>query len=220
MHLQSFEAVPGRVLIIGKDGPDAGGGDKPLPPITVRLVPKYRFAWTGEGLVATSRENGEFRIPAAMLDDYWVTVSRLPDGYYVKSVEAAGREIYGSGFRPEGAALTVTLGTDGPAFSGKVADREGRPQPDAAVVLLAASPETELAPSQIRTAMADSSGRFQFNGVSPGDYYVAALRRVPADEVTGPRAIQFVRQSATRVSLRPGTQREATLEPRELPRSW
>ena len=68
------------------------------PPIEIRLEPKDRIMWTGESLSAKSSDTGEIVIPGALDDEYWVTVSAVPSGFYVKSVTAAGRDVYSKPF--------------------------------------------------------------------------------------------------------------------------
>jgi hypothetical protein len=121
--------------------------------------------------------NGTFRIEGVSRDKYYVAVSGLPDGMYVKRVNAGGSNVLESGLdlsQAESApALEITVSSKAAAIEGVVRN-EDKPFAGASVMLL---PEP-LRPERLRwlqkIATSDQSGRFTMNGVAPGDYRLYA----------------------------------------------
>lgn len=215
--LQPLQPVAGRVVVAKETLANSDVGTRPPPAIEVSLEPKTRPRWGAESLTARSSASGGFLIPATMIDDYWVTISGLPDAYYVKAVYAAARNVYATGLHTASGELEVILGADGPSLSGAVTDDDNHAIADATVILVPAAGAANLAPNQILTAATDPNGRFRFTGMPPGDYALAAIVGVPRGQTTSPAAIEAARSSSTHVTLPPRVHKTITLLARDWP---
>jgi hypothetical protein len=212
-HLNPLQPVAGRVVHAGESG--ANQSKRDLPAILISLEPRYRIRWAAESLRAKSSSEGHFLIPATMFDEYWVRIFDLPIGFYVKSVEYAGREAYVAPFRPGVGDLTIVLSDDGPVLAGTVTDKENRPIAKAIVLLMPASLPINIAPNQVLTSRTDLSGRFQFTGMPPGDYLVSAFTEVPEGYERSLEVMNAAQRISTRISLPRKTRMTTTLEVRE-----
>ena len=83
---------------------------------------------------ARVQEEGAFIIPGARPEELWLSV-RPPDGAYLKSATVNGIDAMRRSFRALDGELQIVLGLDGPIVSGEVVDKDGKPAPDAGIVL-------------------------------------------------------------------------------------
>lgn len=171
------------------------------PKIGIHLLPRHRAIWGGEELSGSSSAPGEFIIPSVMRDDYWVVVTGVPDGMYVKRVELMGRDVYLSGMRAGSGVLEVRVARNAATVHGVVLSRRGEPAPGSTVILVRAGTGVECGPNHLLHSGSDSAGQFEFRGLSPGDYEVAAFNAVPQDALGGTATAGVVRQLGRRVRV-------------------
>ena len=81
-------------------------------------------------------------------------------------------------------SLKVLLRTGG-AINGIVKSANGSPSVGASVLLRPPS-KSATRGGMIKTAITDSNGRFQFQGISPGDYRVIAFERLTGGDIQDP----------------------------------
>jgi protocatechuate 3,4-dioxygenase beta subunit len=109
------------------------------------------------------------------------------DGWFVKSVMAAGREINDSGMSLSGGVvpLDLVISAAGGIAEGIVVNPKGEPSPNAVVV---AVPEARLRGrlDHYRKTVSDQSGRFRLPGIRPGEYTLFAWETVDGEAYYNP----------------------------------
>jgi protocatechuate 3,4-dioxygenase beta subunit len=124
------------------------------------------------------KADGTFQLDDVAADRYNVTINRLPEGFYVKSVRSATLDVMGSGLEVAGtspAPIEVLLSPHAGQVSGSVLDpKTQKPAPTVTVVLIPQEKERRDRESFYRTAVTDQSGQFTFKSVVPGEYRVYA----------------------------------------------
>jgi hypothetical protein len=163
--------------------------------------------------MARIEPTGDFLISGALYDDYWLEVFSLPAGYYVKDATQNGRESRRDPVRAGAGDLSIVLGSDGPALSGQVVDKENRPVPNAAVLLSIAPLPQSMSPGQMVSTVTDQNGQFTLNNMAPGDYRLMAFAEVPDDEVSNPDFVRGNLSKATEVTLAPRDRKSQNLTP-------
>jgi hypothetical protein len=135
-------------------------------------------------------DQGQFTIEGAFQDEFGVTVSGMPQGYYLREARQDGRDALRGTVRVGGGELVVTLGRDGPVLDGRTVDAEGHPVADVSVGLVSADSRA------VYLTQADSAGRFQYrSGIAPGRYSLVALTGLWAGETDDP---EIYRQQLSR----------------------
>lgn len=139
---------------------------------------------------------------------YRVQVQNLPDGYYVKSIRFAGRDLVHRelDLSGGGAVLEVVLSAKPASISGTVRNSDGDPAAD--VFVNAWSKDDP----DIRTARTDASGRFTLRNLPPGDYRVIAWESIDRGVIENPAfRAGFESQAATKI-LQEGSQETVDLK--------
>jgi hypothetical protein len=131
--------------------------------------------------------DGAFKITGVEPARYFVNVTGLPPGTYVKSVKVAGQDITKSVLdMTSGAAgaLEVVLSTKAADFTGVVHNDNGDPLPGVPVTLWPKTPDRGKPDGGIKTANTDLNGSFKITGLAPGEFYVAAWDYIPVEGLT------------------------------------
>jgi len=215
--LEPLRPVTGKVRIEGEEARDTASKRAPVPQVRVLLEPKIRLQRHGETLLAANDESGRFSFPFVFWDEFWVVVRAIPPGYYVKSVLAAGRDAHRSGFQAGSGELEVTLGSDGPNFTGTVLNRENQPEGGSTVALLSLSPSEPPLQNEHQFVVAGDDGRFRVLGMPPGEYLVAAFRNLPLHRHGDPQVFMAIRSQGKRISLPPKSVLDLSVPARENP---
>ena len=137
-----------------------------------------------------------------------VSVSRLPEGWYVSSIRYGGADLpeSGSPFIPD-ATVEIAIGTDGGHIDGTVTGTDDQPQANAVIALISAA--RTLPP---RSLQADNKGAFHFTAVAPGDYKLLAFDDVSREDLANLAFVQRFDSQATSVSLPSGGAASASLK--------
>jgi len=122
-------------------------------------------------------DDGTFQATLAA-EAYTVEASSLPDGYYLKSVKLAGREIpdaaldlnYGGG------QIEVVLAPTAGDVTGSVQNSRG--EPAASVQVTAVPASGSLRRDMNKLVATDAMGNFTLHGLPPGDYKIFAWEEV------------------------------------------
>jgi hypothetical protein len=122
-------------------------------------------------------DDGTFQTTLAA-EGYMVEAGGLPDGYYLKSVKLAGREMpdalldlsYGGG------QVDIVLAPAAGDVTGMV--QNGRGDPATSVQVTAVPVSGSLRRDMNKLVTTDASGNFTLHGLPPGDYKIFAWEEV------------------------------------------
>jgi protocatechuate 3,4-dioxygenase beta subunit len=139
------------------------------------------FGAAGEGspTLTQVKRDGAFELKKVPPGVYSVLVegsTRLPD-FYLKSVKAGSTDVTNSGLSLGGGgtySLDVLIGAGAAKLDGVVINADGHPVADAVVVAVP-SGEHSARLDLYEKAVTDQHGRFNLNGITPGDYRVFAF---------------------------------------------
>ncbi len=192
LALQSFDSEQDEGMIAGRESFSN----------LAHVAPDGNFQWTD--------------VPAG---NYYVQVAGdtgANDGWFVKSVVAAGREINDSGVVLNGGVvpLDIVISANGGIAEGVVVDSKGEPVPNAVVV---AVPETRLRGrlDRYRKTVSDQSGRFRLLGIRPGDYTLFAWESVDGEAYYNPDFLKSYEGQGT--SLQESEGERKALQLRSIP---
>jgi protocatechuate 3,4-dioxygenase beta subunit len=155
-------------------------------------------------------DDGSFQTELAA-DAYIVEAGGLPDGYYLKSVKLAGREMtdatldlsYGGG------PIDVVLAPAAGDVTGSVQNARGEP---AASVQVTVVPTTfSLRRDMNKLVTTDASGNFTLHGLPPGDYRIFAWEEVETNAWMDRDYRQPFESSAASVRVQESTTPSVTL---------
>jgi hypothetical protein len=123
------------------------------------------------------KEDGTFLISNVAADHFDVTVSGLPDGFYVKSIRSGDDDILTSGLdlnRGPAGRIEIKLSPNAGQLDGAVQNDKQQPAAGATVVLIPQEKERRDQMSYYKTAVTDQYGRFTAKNLDPGEYKVFA----------------------------------------------
>lgn len=208
LSLAPLEPVSGNITI---DAPDKN-----------RLVPAGMQVWLEtkdrnampfiEGTRANVQPDGGFVIPAVTRDEYWLHVSGLPNGLYVKAAKMNGLDISGEPLIVGAGQLTIVLGTDAASLSGRVVNKDDRPVAGATVHLAVLPLPVKAKLGEVQAALTDQYGQFEFSGLAPGEYAVLASSDPFVSSMGSVQWFSQNRAKATKVSLSPNGSVRTTLQ--------
>jgi protocatechuate 3,4-dioxygenase beta subunit len=152
--------------------------------------------------------NGRFYTLGLVAGQYVLRVDNLPRGWMLKSAMAGTQDISDMPLTLEHTDVTTLLLTFTdrmPGLEGSVRDSQGRPDPDATVIVFPTDGvwvDRGPMPRRIRSARTSRTGDYSFGGVPPGEYFVAALNDAIALHWQEPAFLQRVARTAPRVTVR------------------
>lgn len=219
LQVAAFARLTGSVLFSAPEADSAARRYRDAK-MTVTLHPKDRLPWTGESLTGPVSADGRFEIPAVLLDDYWVTVSGLPERHYVKSIRSGVRDAYAIPLRVGSGDVVIDIGGDGPILTGAVQERSGDPVADATVVLVPASGGASQPPNRTQTARTDGLGQFTLAGMPPGDYRIAAFRGLTPFLEHSESILEAAATAGRAIALEPNTTKHAAIEAKAAGRHY
>jgi len=167
------------------------------------------------GSNAQVKEDGTFKFNTVGTAKYSLNVASLPQGTYLKSARFGGQDV-------THAPIDTTSGTGGTlelVLSSKAADVAGSVQNDKgdalAGVIVTLWPKTpDASPSGgARQANTDQNGGFQFKGLAPGDYYVAAWEELEPGLATSADFLGHFTSDASAIKLAEGGHESPNLKP-------
>lgn len=174
MEIRDVPAISGQVRIEGPV-PEDFSPDR----LRVRLMPidsGAAYATLGALVVSVGAE-ATFSLPTSRFGEFRVTMSGLPEGFYLKAATLDGQDVLNgsSPFSLPG-NLDVLLSASAGRVEGQVLDSEGRPAAAVDVVLI---PDVQRYRTELyRRVMTDRDGRFVFRDVVPGNYQAFAWESV------------------------------------------
>jgi hypothetical protein len=152
---------------------------------------------------ARAGDGGAFKIDAVFPDRYYLNVTGLPEGSYVKSVRIGGQEVADKGIDLAGAhgsvAMEVTVSANGASLEGAVTI-DGKPGTGAYVAVLT-DPVRPEAVFRNKFVTADQDGRFTIRGLAPGAYSVYAFDQPMPQLSRAPGLVRPYERDAVKVRL-------------------
>jgi hypothetical protein len=121
-----------------------------------------------------------FVINDAIEGDYRVDVTDLPAGTYLKSIRFGAAELADAVVHVDPRStdrLEIVLGTNVGALEGLVTDKDRKPLSNTAVALTPDGPLRQRV-DMYKSTWTDESGRFEVQGVAPGEYVVFAWESI------------------------------------------
>ncbi len=193
-------------------------GARPAPPATrlqrVTVNPRG-VPGTSGALAAVSGggrvgADGRFVTPELVPGPYQLSVSNVPPGWVLRSIQANGQDAADVPveLRSSGLSDVVVTFTDRVTRLGGVArGANGEPAASATVVLFpvdrALWRRAGLANRRTQTTGPGRDGAYEFNAVAPGDYFIAAVADA-ADDFSDPAVLARLIPLASRVSVAEG----------------
>ncbi len=163
---------------------------------------------------ASSIHDGACTLSNLGPDTYTVSVTHLPNGYWVKSIRMDNQEVKDTGIDlthgPAG-PLTITLASNAGRIDGVALTDEQRPAPDATVVLI---PEPKLRDRADAYTMAvtDQNGRFTLPGIQPGEYKLFAWQVIEPGAYMDADFLRAVEDRGQAISIHEGSRESVQLD--------
>jgi hypothetical protein len=166
-----------------------------LANVSVNLQPMFPM---GGAPRAKAGDAGKAVLKNVVPMRYRVSVSGVPEGSFVKSLQYGGLDIPDDGIDMlSPAPIEVTLSATAGDISAAVVDKDGKPVPNALVALMPRDGKSTRANSS------DDAGGVYFRGLKPGDYRIMAFEDIPQGAYQDPDFIKPFEGSATTVKLDP-----------------
>jgi carboxypeptidase family protein len=154
-------------------------------------------------------DNGRFSLNG-LRGSMRLTAGDLPGGWYLKSISIGGFDLtdqpfdFGSGEQTFTDA-EVVVSPNGATVSGSVEDGSTTRAAAFTVVAFARARDTWFPGSRhLKQARGGANGSFTIAGLPPGDYWVAAVDRLDAEDWQTPESLDALVQGATRVTVEEG----------------
>ena len=172
VQLQAPLSLPGKVTV------DSTQPNVRLSSVRLNFTPEQQgIGNQGRSGQVQLNDDGTFEATLAA-DTYMVEAAGLPEGYYLKSVKLAGREMpdatldlgYGGG------QLEVVLAPTAGDVTGTV--QNGRGEPASSVQVTAVPASGSLRRDMNKLVTTDANGNFTLHGLPPGDYRIFAWEEV------------------------------------------
>jgi hypothetical protein len=179
--------------------------------VQVNLRPRDPIGMMPGGSSPTSKvkADGSFSLANVNPDNYNVTLSGLPDGFYVKAVLMGGQDVLAPGLDvSQGAAalIDVVLAPNAGQATGVVQNEQQQPAPGVTVVLIPQERERKEQSQYYKTATTDAAGSFTFKNLDPGQYKVYAWRDVESGAYMDPEFVGPVENRGESLTIKEGSQ--------------
>ena len=149
---------------------------------------------------------GNFRLENITAEKILLRLQDIPDGLWLKSATAAGRDILNSEMDAKAGPVEIILATGVGGITGTVTTASGQPV-SGSRIFLAPDPTQATRPDLFRNTTSDQNGRFNIPNLAPGSYNINAT---PAfDPLTPPPP--SARSKPQQLVIGPNTQQQIAL---------
>lgn len=200
-------SVSGAIVTDDGKAPSFSVGRLAIDP--VGADPEIVLAPWGAPRAQPPKADWTFRL--ANLDgSYLFRVNGLPDDWMLKAVTLGDRDLTDAPLTiargaPDVQGLQVVISSKGAKVSGEVVDLQGRPAPDATVIVFAEDrARWSLSSRFIKAARPDNAGRFSAGGLPPGTYRAIARDAVVAGQWEDAEFLSGLVKDAVRLELAEG----------------
>lgn len=164
---------------------------------------------------AQVKDDGTFRFNVVGTRKYVLNAISLPSGTYLKSARFGGQDVTHSPFDTTsgaGGTLDIVLSSKAADVSGSVQNKRGEALAGVIVTLWPKTPDATLT-GGARQAFTDQNGGFEFKGLAPGDYYVAAWEELESGLATSTDFLTHFTSDASAIKLAEGAHESRDLKP-------
>ncbi|MGD0496921.1 MAG: carboxypeptidase regulatory-like domain-containing protein [Bryobacteraceae bacterium] len=203
--------VAGRVRVDGETKADLANVKVQMQPHEMgigALMSAMGSVMSGGGIGANSGKLAadlSFQLENTSADRYDVTVTGLPEGFYVKSIRSGDDDVLLQGLEVEGAApepLDILVSPHAGQVTGSVQNpTTQQPAAQAIVALVPQEKDRRDQPSFYRQVSSDASGGFTFKSLPPGQYKVFAWEDVESGAWMDPDFIKPLEDKGEAVTL-------------------
>jgi protocatechuate 3,4-dioxygenase beta subunit len=152
---------------------------------------------------AQVQEDGTFRFNGVGLGRYALNLNSLPQGTYLKLARFAGQDVTKSFIDTTsgaGGTLELVLSSKSADITGSVQDEKGETRPGVMVTLWSKAPDASPF-GGVRPTLTDQTGGFQFKGLAPGDYYIAAWEDAELGLIQSAELLNHFTSEASAITL-------------------
>jgi hypothetical protein len=174
----------------------------------VTLTPVTALGRTANVITVPAKADGTIEITNLLPGSYQVGMTlpeEVAEQWWLRSAMNSGRDLLDAPMElAAGGALEVvfTLSDRRPALSGVVYDADERLTADAVLVMFSDDRAHWRRESRrVRTVRPATDGRYEVNDIPPGEYLVAAVRRMQPDAWRQPAFLERLAAGAVRVVL-------------------
>jgi hypothetical protein len=158
-----------------------------------------------------------------MPGEYVLRLEGLPDGWSLQAVYLMGRDVTDTPLTFDGMQavrnLQIIASDVTTVLSGRVVDENGRPRPDAVVVVFPADPGLWVSYSRhVRRSRPDLDGHYRIHGLPPGEYLILATDEVNESDLLDAELLEWLYEPADRLTLGTGDKLTRDLPVRSLRR--
>lgn len=155
----------------------------------------------------TPAADGSFMVDSIPPGNFRVLLQHMPPDGYIKSMRMSSADVLNDGLRISGvpdAPLEIVIGVNAGRITGSVADTRSGPLPNRTVVLV---PDIRLRQRNdlYRVVSTDVAGRFQMQGIAPGDYKLFAWENVEPGAWQDSEFIQAYETAGQRIRISEGS---------------
>ena len=207
-------AAPNRFAVSAKlVDPDGGFGPGGAPP-----PPPPPGAVGGGAIPDSGRVKDDWSYTVTPVFGAAYVRANVPDGWTVKTILYDGRDISDTPIEmTSGETLTdvqVVVSNRVTTVSGQLADDRGAPLADGTVIVFPEDATKWPDDSRwVRAVRPDQQGRYQIQGLPPGDYLAVAVNYVEEGQWNDPEFLESLRRHAQRLTLRETESKTLTLKP-------
>jgi len=207
--------VSGRVIPEGASTPKWSAVTVDVrQPLRNQTSPSILGAFRNSG-TARVKEDGSFVVEHVF--DHARFQVTLPDGWMVKSITQAGRELGDAELQLRSGEdlrdVEVVISDKVSMVSGQLTDARSQPIHDATVIVFAADSSRWFEGSRsVKAARPDQQGQWQVKALPPGEYLAIALEYVEDGSWNDPDYLESLRKLATAITLAEGGTETAALK--------
>jgi protocatechuate 3,4-dioxygenase beta subunit len=164
------------------------------------------------------KDDGTFTLPNAGSDLYSVTVSGLPDGFYVRSIRSGDDDVLLEGLdlsKGAAGAVHIVLSPGAGQLAGSVQNDKQQPAAGATITAIPQEKQRRELTSYYKTVTTDQYGRFTLKNLDPGEYKVFAWEDIESGAYFDPDFVKTVESQGESVTIRENShdQRQLKLIP-------
>jgi hypothetical protein len=205
--LKPAQNSPGQAVAVNPALPRPGR-------LALNLIPTENVPAAGAP-PAEVKEDGTFRFNGLGTTKYVLNVISLPPETYLKSTRFAGQDVTNAlidATSGTGGTLDLVFSSKGATVTGSVQSEKGEALAGVVVTLWPKIPDASLT-GGVHLSFTDQSGAFKYQGLAPGDYYVAAWEELDPGLAQSADFLSHFSNEASAIKLAESGQESRDLKP-------